>query len=115
MVRGFKNCGLSTNVNGSENQEVHIEKIPNYQMPLDDDEFNEEYTSDDGVKGDDGDEDDYVDNGSGTEENVDSELRSNACSDNYSIYGMLAIRFTLAKCMKKHLQKSYIFSKVVDQ
>ena len=24
VVRGFKKCGLSTNVDGSENQEVHI-------------------------------------------------------------------------------------------
>ena len=34
VLRGFKKCGLSTDVDGSENQEVHIEKIPGYQMPL---------------------------------------------------------------------------------
>ena len=54
VVRGFEKCGLSTNVDGSENQEVHIEKIPDYQMPLDDDEFNKDYTLDDDVESDDG-------------------------------------------------------------
>ena len=52
VVGGFEKCGLSTNVDGSENQEVHIEKIPDYQMPLDDDEFNEDL--DDDVESDDG-------------------------------------------------------------
>ena len=51
-------------------------------MPLDDDEFNEEYTLYDDVERDDGDGEDYVKNESGTEENVDSKLSSNACSDN---------------------------------
>ena len=51
VERGFKKCGLSTNVDGSENPEVYIEKIPDYQIPLDDDEFNEEYTFDDDVEG----------------------------------------------------------------
>ena len=31
VVRGSKICGLSTNVDGSKNQEVHIEKILEYQ------------------------------------------------------------------------------------
>ena len=82
IVRGFKKCGLSTNMDGCENQEVHIEKIPDYQMPLDDDESNEEYTLDDDVESDDGDGEDYVENESDTEENVDSELNSDACSGN---------------------------------
>ena len=33
VVKGFKKYSLSTNVNGSKNQEVYIEKIPDYQMP----------------------------------------------------------------------------------
>ena len=44
VVRGFKKCGLSTIVDGSKSQEVHIKKIPDYQMPLDDDKFNEKYS-----------------------------------------------------------------------
>ena len=40
--RALKKCGLITNVDDSENQEVHIEKIPGYNMPLHDKEFNEE-------------------------------------------------------------------------
>ena len=36
IVRGFKKFGLSTNVDSSDNQEVHVEKIPDYQMPLND-------------------------------------------------------------------------------
>ena len=62
VVSGFKKCGLSTNVDDSENQEVQIEKIPDYQMSLDDDEFNKEYTLDDDVESDDGDGEDYVEN-----------------------------------------------------
>ena len=55
-----------------------------------------EFSDDDDGKG-------YVENESGTEENVYSELSSDICSDNWSIYGMPAIRFILVKCMKKHL------------
>ena len=81
VVRGFNKCVLSTNMDVSKNQEVHIDKIPDYQMPLDDDEFNKEYTLDDDVESNDGDGEDYVENESGTEENVDSKLRSDAGSD----------------------------------
>ena len=80
VLRGFS--GLSTNVDGSENQEVHIQKIPGYQIPFDDDEFYEEYTLDDDVESDDGNGKDYFESESGTEENADSELSSDACSDN---------------------------------
>ena len=78
-----------------ENQEIHIEKIPDYQMPLNDHKSNKEYTLDDGTESDDGDVDDYVKNESCTEESVDSKLSSNVCSDNWSIYGMQAIWSTL--------------------
>ena len=47
VVKGFKKCGLSPNVDGSKNQEVHIEKIPDYQTILGDHEPKEEYTLDD--------------------------------------------------------------------
>ena len=47
VAKGFKKYGLSTNVDGSKNQEVHIEKIPGYQIILGDHEPNEEYTLDD--------------------------------------------------------------------
>ena len=72
-------------------------------MYLDDEEFNDEYTLHDDVENDDGDGEAYIENGSGTEKNVDNELSSDTCSDNWSIYGMPAIRFTFAKCLKKHL------------
>lgn len=55
VVRRFEKCGLSTNVDGCENHEVCIEKIPDYQMPLDDDEFSKECTLDGNVESDDGD------------------------------------------------------------
>ena len=82
VVRGFKKCGLSTNVDGSKNQEVHSEKTPDYQMPLDNDELSKEYTLCEDVESNDGDGEDYVESVSGTEENADSELSSDACSDN---------------------------------
>ena len=88
VVNEFKKCGLNISVGGSENQEVNIEKIPSYQIPLDDDELKEEYTLHD-----DGDGDDYVENESGTVENI----------ENIDICGMPAIQFTLAKCMKTQL------------
>ena len=47
----------------SENQQVHIEKITDYQIRLDDDELNEEHTLDDNghdIEGDDCYGDDYV-------------------------------------------------------
>ena len=49
-------------MDGSENQEVYIEKIPNYNMRLNDEEFNEEYPSSDGVESDDDDREDFVEN-----------------------------------------------------
>ena len=55
VVRRFEKCGLSTNVDGSENHEVYIEKIPDYQMPLDDDKFSKECTLDGNVESNDGD------------------------------------------------------------
>ena len=64
---------VSTNVDGSENQEVHIEKIPDYQMTIGDDELKKDFTSDDdsnGVESNDGDEYNYVENESGAKENV---------------------------------------------
>ena len=64
-------------------------------MPLNGNEFSDDDDDDD-------DEKDYVENESGTEENVYCELSSDTCSDNWSI-GMPAIRFILVKCMKKHL------------
>ena len=33
IVRSFKKCGLSVALDGSEDQEVNIEGILNYQMP----------------------------------------------------------------------------------
>ena len=42
VVRALNKCGLRTKVDGSENQEVYIEKIPHYNMRLNDEEFNEE-------------------------------------------------------------------------
>ena len=92
-----------------ENQELHIEKIPDYQLPLDDDELNKEYTWDDSTESDDGDADYYVENESCPEENVDSKLTSNFGSDNWSIYGMQAIWFTIVKCMKKSTSKRVTF------
>ena len=43
FIRGFKKCGLSINLDGSENHEINIEKLPDYQMPTIDDESDEEY------------------------------------------------------------------------
>ena len=34
VVREFKKCGISTNVDGSKNEEVHIEKIPKLSNAL---------------------------------------------------------------------------------
>ena len=42
VPRGFKKYGLSTNVDGFENQKVLIEKIPDYQMILANDKLNKE-------------------------------------------------------------------------
>ena len=42
VVRALKKSGLRTKVDGSENQEVYIEKISSYNMRLNDEEFNEE-------------------------------------------------------------------------
>ena len=69
-------------------------------MPFDGNEFKKEYTSDDDVESDDGAGKDYVEIESDIEENIDSKLSSDVCSDNWSIYGMPAIRFILVKCMK---------------
>ena len=51
-------------------------------MLLNDGELSKQYTLADDVESDDGVGKDYVKNGSGTRENVDSELSSDACSDN---------------------------------
>ena len=59
VVREFKKYSLNTNEEKrKKRKEVHFEKIPDYQMPLD-----EEYTLDnDGhdVESDEGDGDDYI-------------------------------------------------------
>ena len=34
IIRSFKKCGLSVALDGSENDEVNIEGLPEYQMPL---------------------------------------------------------------------------------
>lgn len=48
IAHGFKKCGLTTNLDGSDNHEVNLEKLPNYDMPTDpyDDEFNLDSDSD---------------------------------------------------------------------
>ena len=75
-------------------------------MPFDGNEFKKEYTLDDDVESDDGAGKDYVEiESSGTEENIDSKLSSDVCSDNWSIYRMPAIRFILVKCMKDTLRR----------
>ena len=74
VVREFKKCGISTNVDGSKNEEVHIEKIPKLSNAL---RWQIQQKEDD-----DGDGEDYVENESGTEENIDSKLSSNTSSDN---------------------------------
>ena len=54
-------------------------------MPFDDDELNKQYTSDDDGHDADSDDvngDDYVENESGTIQNVDSKLSSDECSHN---------------------------------
>ena len=33
IIRSFKECGLSVALDGSENDEVNIEGLPEYQMP----------------------------------------------------------------------------------
>ena len=33
IIRSFKKCGLSVGLDGSENDEVNIEGLPEYQMP----------------------------------------------------------------------------------
>ena len=33
IIRSFKKCGLSVAADGSENDEVNIEDLPEYQMP----------------------------------------------------------------------------------
>ena len=33
IIRSFKKCGLSVALDGSENDEVNIEGLPEYQMP----------------------------------------------------------------------------------
>ena len=33
IIRSFKNCGLSVALDGSENDEVNIEGLPECQMP----------------------------------------------------------------------------------
>ena len=33
IIRSFKKCGLSAALDGSENDEVNIEGLPEYQMP----------------------------------------------------------------------------------
>ena len=42
IIRSFKECGLSVALDGSENDEVNIEGLPEYQMPsaiVQDDEY----------------------------------------------------------------------------
>ena len=51
-------------------------------MPFDGNEFKKEYTSDDDVESDDGAGKDYVEIESDIEENIDSKLSSDVCSDN---------------------------------
>ena len=49
VVRSFKKCGISLSLDGSENGEVHIEGIENYEMPSPNgiDEFQLDDLSDD--------------------------------------------------------------------
>ena len=45
IIRGFKKCAYSVALDGSENDEVHIEKLDEYIMPNPSDEDGrEEYT-----------------------------------------------------------------------
>ena len=58
IIRSFKKCGLSVALDGSENDEVNIEGLPEYQMPsafvqdneyvLDDDDESEKEDEDKG-------------------------------------------------------------------
>ena len=58
IIRSFKECGLSVALDGSENDEVNIEGLPEYQMPsaivqdneyvLDDDNESEKEDADKG-------------------------------------------------------------------
>ena len=70
-------------MDGSENQKVLIEKIPDHQMILANDKLNKEYIFyDDGHDGESNDDKgDHVENESGTKENVDTEVNFNEWSD----------------------------------
>ena len=35
VVRSFKKCGISLSLDGSENGEIHIESIKEYELPTD--------------------------------------------------------------------------------
>ena len=56
IIPSFKKCGLSVALDGSENDEVNIESLPEYQMPS---AFvqNNEYVLDDGDESEKEDED----------------------------------------------------------
>ena len=46
VIRSFKKCGITTNVDGIENHEVNIRGLDGYIMPLPEEEFHLETDSD---------------------------------------------------------------------
>ena len=46
VIRSFKKCGITTNVDGTENHEVDIRGLDGYIMPLPEEEFHLETDSD---------------------------------------------------------------------
>ena len=47
IIRSFKKCGITTAADGSEDDQVHIEGVEGYAMPLPEKEFHLESSSDD--------------------------------------------------------------------
>ena len=41
VVRRFKKCGMTTAIDGSENEMVNIEHLPDYTMPTDTDDYDD--------------------------------------------------------------------------
>ena len=54
VIRSFKKCGITTNVDESENNKVNIRGLEGYIMPLPEEEYHLESEDEDDESGDDG-------------------------------------------------------------
>ena len=79
VKRGFKKCGISTEVDGSENHLVRIENIPDYEMPINESiDSDEEYSL---LSDDDDSEPNDLEYGAASEKDTNDNDRINTESD----------------------------------